>query len=293
MKSVVSYPNRGHWGKSGYRGNCSGYVLIDLIQQFFKNQLPKQFVEVFSGGGTGADVAKHLGISNSIHLDLSNGWNALTDDMPTGSDFVFSHPPYWDIIKYETQRGQFHPSDLSNQMTYEEFIKNLDQVNSKIYASLTNGGRHAMLIGDIRKKGKYYSMQKDITWFGELEAFITKVQHNTFSSRVQYTGSDFIPIVHEHILVFKKNHCWSLNIKMTSTTITNLKKFNNITWRDLIQMALESLGGAASLKDLYQIIEGTKKAAKNNHWKEKIRQTLQLHDNFKPISRGKWRLNIG
>src|SRR5690606_21231615 len=127
----LSYQNRGKWGKSSYRGNCSGYVIKDLLE-FYK---PKKFVEIFSGGGTGKDVALDLGITNSVHLDLITGWNALIDEIPTGCDFAFSHPAYWDIIDYSTQRGSYHEDDLSNNMSYEEFIQKLDKVNCKIYSS--------------------------------------------------------------------------------------------------------------------------------------------------------------
>ena len=178
MRSIVSYPDRGKWGNSRYRGNCTGHIIKDLIQHFYPNSKPKRFVEVFSGGGTGLDVAKDLGITNSVHLDLNTGWNALRDEIPYGSDFVFSHPPYWDIISYGKQRGNYDPDDLSNVMSYEEFISKLDRVNAKIYQSLLNGGRHAFLIGDVRKKGKYYSIIKDMTWFGDLESHIIKAQHN-------------------------------------------------------------------------------------------------------------------
>ena len=33
MNSVISYPDRGQYGRNEYRGNCSGYVIKDLIQQ--------------------------------------------------------------------------------------------------------------------------------------------------------------------------------------------------------------------------------------------------------------------
>ena len=178
LQSIVSFPERGHWGNARYRGNCSGYVIKSLIEHFYPNSKPLRFVEVFSGGGTGKDVARELGITNSIHLDLNTGWNALKDEIPFGSDFVFSHPPYWDIIRYETQRGSYDPDDLSNVMSYEDFIAKLDKVNAKIYQSLVNGGRHAFLVGDVRKKGKYYSIIKDMTWFGDLESHIIKTQHN-------------------------------------------------------------------------------------------------------------------
>jgi hypothetical protein len=42
------------------------------------------------------------------------------------------------------------------------FIHKLDKVNQKIYQALLNNGHHAMLIGDVRKKGKYYSPIKDL-----------------------------------------------------------------------------------------------------------------------------------
>lgn len=292
MQSIISYPERGKWGDSSYRGNCSGHVIKDLIQHFYPNSKPKKFVEVFSGGGTGLDVAKDLGITNSVHLDLNTGWNALKDEIPYGSDFVFSHPPYWDIIRYETQRGNYDPDDLSNVMSYEEFIQKLDKVNAKIYQSLLNGGRHAFLVGDVRKKGRYYSIIKDMTWFGDLESHIIKTQHNTESGNKRYANNNFIPIVHEHLLVFKKNEVWAVQLKRTFTQTFDLRQFKNITWRDLVQGAIEWLGGQARLQEIYNVLEGSYKAEGNRHWKEKIRQTLQLHENFIAVDRGVWKINI-
>ena len=63
-------------------------------------------------GGTGKDVAKELGINNSLHLDLNNGWDALENEIPSGSDFIFSHPPYWSIINYENERKFYAENDL-------------------------------------------------------------------------------------------------------------------------------------------------------------------------------------
>lgn len=287
MQSILSYENRGHWGNSSWRGNCSGHVIKDLILHF----KPKKFVEVFSGGNTGLDVCKDLKITNSVHLDLVNGWNAMTDEIPCANDFTFSHPPYWDIIKYETQRGQSHEDDLSNNMSYAEFITKLDRVNQKIYQSLVNHGRHAMLIGDVRKKGKYYSLIKDLTYFGDVEVHMIKTQHNTVSERKKYNGN-FIAIAHEHLLVFKKNSIWTVPVKMTQTRVLDLRQFEHMTWRDLIQGALEYLGGEADLSSIYEVIKDSKKSLKNKHWKEKVRQVLQIHDNFTPVQRGIWKLQI-
>jgi hypothetical protein len=285
--SILDFPERGKWGKSSYRGNCSGQIIKNLLE-YYK---PKRFLEVYSGGGTGKDVCSDLGIQNSVHLDLNMGWNALVDDIPIGNDFTFSHPAYWDIISYNEVNNRNHPDDLSNNMSYEEFISKLDKVNSKIYAALTNKGRHAFLVGDCRKNGKYYSIIKDMAWIGDLEIHLIKTQHNTFSGRKNYNGT-FIPIAHEHLLIFKKNQIWQVPIKFTKTAEFDLRAFENITWRDLIQGALEYLGGESSLSSLYDIISDSRKAKKNQHWKEKVRQTLQTHQNFQSVKRGTWKLAI-
>ena len=279
MKSILSYPDRGKWGNSQYRGNCSGYVIKDLLQFYFPNNPPKQFIEVFSGGGTGQDVARDLGITNSIHLDLRNGWDALVDELPKGSDFTFSHPPYWDIIKYETQRGSFHEDDLSNQMDYETFIFQLDKVNEKIYHNLFNGGRHALLIGDVRKKGKYYSIIKDMTWFGDLESHLIKMQHNTKCENKKYAHSQFIPIAHEHLLVFKKNQIWQLNIKYTKEFEKDIRTLKRITWKDLIKATLE-YKEKASIQEIYEYLYQSEKAKANQHVRAKIRQVLNSYPDF-------------
>ena len=39
MQSIISYEDR---------GNCSGYVIRDLIKQFYPNSKPKKFIEIFS-----------------------------------------------------------------------------------------------------------------------------------------------------------------------------------------------------------------------------------------------------
>lgn len=207
MNSILSYPYRGPYGRSDYRGNCSGYIIKSLLE-FYK---PKNFLECFAGGGTGFDVAKELGYKNSIHLDLNErfgSFNLLTDELPRGADFVFSHPPYWNIIKYSGPGNVWgkekHKDDLSHIENYYEFISKLNLINKKIYDSMAIGARHAILIGDIRKRGKYYSIIKDMDWYGELEAHLIKIQHNTKSQNKKYSNNNFIPIAHEHLLIFRK-----------------------------------------------------------------------------------------
>ena len=76
-------------------------------------------------------------------------------------------------------------------MPYDEFIRKLNIINEKIYYSLVNGGRHATLIGDVRKQGRYYSIIKDMNWYGDLESHIIKVQHNCLSDNKKYNNNLF------------------------------------------------------------------------------------------------------
>lgn len=292
MQSVISFSDRGNYGDSSYRGNCSGKVLIELFKHFYPGKVkPKKFIEVFSGSGTGKDVAKELYISNSIHLDLNNGWDALIDEIPSGADFIFSHPPYWDIISYEKQRNAYCENDLSNKMPYEEFIKKLNIVNEKIYHSLIVGGRHATLIGDIRKQGKYYSIIKDMNWYGDIESHIIKIQYNCMSDNKVYTSNNFIPIKHEHLLVFKKNKIWVFNVKTTNNLKENIMNSTNITWRDLVQATIQHLKDKATIDEIYNILVKSKKAQNNNFVREKIRQTLNTNSNFRKVE-NRWILCI-
>lgn len=209
INSILSYPSRGPYGKSYYRGNCTGYIIRDLLL-YYK---PKKFLECFAGGGTGLDVARSMGYTNSIHLDLNDtfgNFNLLTDKLPENSDFIFSHPPYWNIIKYSgfnnVWGNKIHKDDLSHIENYDEFISKLNYINKKIFNSLSFGGRHAILVGDIRKKGKYYSIIKDMNWYGELESHLIKIQYNTKSEKKKYYNYNFIPIKHEHLLIFRRTN---------------------------------------------------------------------------------------
>ena len=119
---------------------------------------------------------------------------------------------------------------------------------------------------------------------------IVKLQHNTASSRRSYPGR-FVAIEHESVLVFRKDDWWIVPVCSTvGARDFDLRQSQRPTWRDLVQAALGALGGEASLGQLYDALAGTARAAQNPHWREKIRQTLQLCDEFEPVSRGRWRL---
>ena len=206
MCSVVSYPNRGPWGDSKYRGNCSGYLVKDLILRFGCQSV----FDPSEGGGTVRDVV--AGINQHLKKDieyegrdLKQGWNLLTSELPKKQyDLVWYHPAYWDIIRYSE-----HPLDLSNARTLDEFEAMLNLSVERLVQVVKRGGIMAVLIGDKRKQGQYYPLFRTLLVndkLGELRAIIIKIQHNCRSDQINYGCRNpfLIPIKHEYCLIFQK-----------------------------------------------------------------------------------------
>ncbi len=186
--TIVDYPDRGDYGKSSYRGNCSGLLVKDLICHF----KPKTVLDPMEGSGTTRDVCKQFDIKY-CGLDLHHGFDLVNDEIKGRYDFIFFHPPYWDIVKYSTDK-----KDLSASETYDIFMGRLRICISKLYQALSPNGTLAILIGDKKHNGKLYTFFNEIiSWnIGLISQVIIKTQHHTVSSRKTYSGS-FIPIHHE------------------------------------------------------------------------------------------------
>ena len=65
----------------------------------------------------------------------------------------------------------------------------------RCYHALEVGGRLAVLIGDVRRSGKYTPIVKDVLNFpyGEIRSIIIKVQHNCTSDRKRYGKMEDVP----------------------------------------------------------------------------------------------------
>ena len=77
----------------------------------------------------------------------------------------------------------------------------------RCYEALEVGGRLAVLIGDVRRSGKYTPIVKDVLNlpFGEIRSIIIKVQHNCTSDHKRYGKMEDVPIRHEYCVIFKKS----------------------------------------------------------------------------------------
>ncbi len=290
LKTIVSYPERGKWGKSSYSGNCSGYLIKDLLE-YFK---PKNVYDPMAGSGTTGEVCKDLGIKYT-ETDLNpryGGLDILNEDVPVISDFIFWHPPYHTMYKYSGREWGSQPDnrDISRTSSYNKFIKQLNEIQAKLIRSLRKGGHIAILVGDITKNGVFRSIQKDMQWYGKPRKIIIKAQHNYQSGRKNYSGN-YIETVHEFVLIFKRDDCYIIPAKVIKSIAVDLRDTTKLTWKDVVLSALEKLGGRAKLKKLYREIKGHEKTNNNQHWKAKIRQVLRRHaQEFKPMGEGVYSL---
>jgi hypothetical protein len=290
LTTIVSYPERGEGGKNSYRGNCSPKLIEDLVKHF----QPTKVFDPMVGSGTTKDVCKKLDIPCDV-LDLNpvfGGWDAARDEIPGVYDMVFWHPPYSEIIKYSGNMwGKPDPRDLSQipLSEYPRFIDKLNLIQFRLYQSLTKGGRIAILVGDVKKQGRLYSIQRDIDWLGQPEQIIIKAQHNCFSDRKDY-GGKFIPIVHEYLLVFRKTGGYIIPLRQTILKECDIRTYKNCSWRTAVRIALEALGGQATLQQLYKELEAFVMSKSHKTPDAKIRETIYRYPEFEKIREATYRL---
>lgn len=273
--SVCSYPNRGNYGKSSYRGNCTGHIIKDFCESY----LPRNglLVDPSIGGGTTVDVAKEMGI-DFVGTDLSQGFNLLTDDLATyvgrQADAVWWHPPYWDMISYSGNMwGEPNQWDLS-RMNLNDFTEAMVLAMMNIHDATKDGGVYGILMGNLRRKGNYYNLSAMVERVsaGKLVDEIIKIQHNCVSDNRSYNGK-LVRIAHEKLMVFKKK---AVALYFLTKTEKRLEITASITWKAAVRRLLQSNGNKQwQLKEIYEQMQPYADGRNNNNWQAKIRQVLQ------------------
>lgn len=227
--TIWSFPNRGNWAThSGkYRGNWSPYVPRNLIMRY-SNQ-GDWILDQFLGSGTTLVEAKILN-RNAIGVDINQksiliskeniqfqcntssrifikkgnatNLNFINDSV---IDFICTHPPYADIIKYSEDNN----GDLS-LLTEENFLGKMKLVASESYRVLKKEKMCAIMMGDIRKSGRVIPLGfKIMECFLEsgfsLKEIIIKQQHNCKTTDYwKRNNNNFLLLAHEYIFVFQK-----------------------------------------------------------------------------------------
>lgn len=120
-------------------------------------------------------------------------------------DFICTHPPYANIIKYSKEID----GDIS-LLKVELFIDEMKKVANEAYRVLKKGRMCAVMMGDVRKYGKVIPLG-----FRVMECFlmagfsnkeiIIKEQHNCKATDYwRKQKNNFLLLAHEYIFVFEK-----------------------------------------------------------------------------------------
>ena len=295
MNTIVSYPERGSYGRNSYRGNCSGLLIKDLIQQYRLQGLSDFMV----GSGTTEDVVREIGIRGDF-ADLNRGYDMLTMDIPERAENIFWHPPYHNMVIYSNLQYSSKEvekttglaaetilaDDLSRCPSWEDFVKKMNYCCMKQFTALEKGGRMFILVGDMKRRGRLYSMLCDLMKPGTLEQVIIKAQHNCWSDRQVYSNQNFVPIVHEYLVVIKKDSGLIVPVSWGTRRDIDVRTFRDTSWRDLVYSVIQENGGQMTLQELYDALKDSAKAKANQYWREKIRQTVQNVKRFIRTERG-------
>lgn len=231
--TVWAFPRRGNWAThtSDWRGNWSPEVARNLILRYSKEG--DVLLDSMIGGGTTAIEAKILNRNiiysdvNQVALDRTK--EALSFDVDNKAwqrgfkwdsrnlakikdetiDFILTHPPYVDIIKYSD--GKLI-DDLSNISDIDAFCDEMEKVAKEFYRVLKPGRFCAILMGDTRRQKMYqplaYKVMDRFLKSGLLlKEDIIKRQFNCKATGFWVTKSkeaNFLLIMHEHLFVFQK-----------------------------------------------------------------------------------------
>ncbi len=251
--TIWDFPKRGDWAvhQNNYRGNWPPQLPRNLILKY--TQEGDTILDVFVGGGTtlieawlsdrksiGLDISPHAiketeeriremetKNKNVLGLDLKKEYNPMlikgdARDAPEilkeyniieGTiDLVCTHPPYLDALHYTVGIDD----DLSRIHDKDVFYEQMQAVARGIYTLLKDGGRCAILIGDVRKNKLvipigFEVMKRFKDEYFELEEIIIKSQHRDQSTEFYFNSNNLNYLIsHEYLFIFQKPSSKSL-----------------------------------------------------------------------------------
>ncbi len=151
------------------------------------------------------DITNNQAVSECLRKDLRT-LNRLV------VDFIISHPPYMDIVKFTNlEEDLSHIGDLNN------FIQKYTQAFGNVFTYLKTGGYAAIVIGDVYKNGEviplgFHVMNSIKCKFPvKMKGIVVKnIEGNRGKLGVndiwhyRALNSDYFIFKHEYIFVFKK-----------------------------------------------------------------------------------------
>lgn len=202
-------------------------VMAEIVCRWFGQDNCKTF-DCFAGDSVFGYVSAHLG-NEFVGIELrpeqaqlnnervegmtaryinDDGQNVAQHIAPDSQDLLFSCPPYFDLEKYSDLEN-----DASNQDSYEDFIKILENAFKAAVGCLKDNRFAVIVVGDVRDKstGFYYDFCGDIKRiFKEAgmplynEIILVETGASTALRAGRYMESRKVAKMHQNILVFYK-----------------------------------------------------------------------------------------
>ena len=205
-------------------------VMAEIVCRWFTPKSGSKIFDCFAGDTAKGLVFAECGhsfigielrpeqveINNKIIADRGKDIRYICDDgqnvaqhiEPESQDLLFSCPPYFDLEVYSDL-----PNDASNQGTYEDFIRVLDNGFSGAVGCLKNNRFAVIVVGDVRDKktGFYYDFCGDIKRIFKKngmrlynEIILVEQTASTALRASRYMDSRKVAKTHQHVLVFFK-----------------------------------------------------------------------------------------
>ena len=180
--------------------NCIGIELNEDVVKLAKSNIAKEksgkesVIKVVNGNSAEFDVKAELNKKNVNSVQ-----------------FIFMHPPYWDIIKFSKKKN-----DLSNAKSVGEFLKMFGAVLDNTVKFLEKGRYLAVVIGDKYSDGEwiplgFYVMEEVKKRGLKLKSTIVKNFDTTKGKmnqkelwRYRALAGGFYIFKHEYIFLFQK-----------------------------------------------------------------------------------------
>jgi hypothetical protein len=204
LTSLYHFSDPGSYGDRSYPGNCSGWLIRDLLL-FYR---PKNVFDPCTGSFTCRQVCDELDIE-CRSKDLRQGFDACDwshyDPAWAGAfGFAWIHPPYWRQKIYSTDKR-----DMSTAPTLDYFLHRYRQLIVNCGRVLAPGGKLAVLMGDYSDNGTFVPLTyhtKRLAFDAGLRQCCTDIirfSHGASSGKKVYASS-FIPGLHDTCMVFEK-----------------------------------------------------------------------------------------
>jgi DNA methylase len=210
---IQRYTKKGDWVLDMFLG--SGTTLIECrrlgrngIGVELNAEVAHRAAELVEEQSNPSNVSTEVVVGDSRTVDLRE---RLLSRAVGSVQFLIMHPPYHDIINFSNE-----PTDLSNAVSSEQFLKMFGDVVDNASPLLDRGRYFALVIGDKYEEGEWvplgFMCMSEVLKRGySLKSIIVKNFDETRGKREQKQlwryralAGGFYIFKHEYILLFKK-----------------------------------------------------------------------------------------